>query len=136
LTHQMGGGAGVPSYSEWQIWTMHVDEAEPVLVAEGASDTIEGAWGFDVSGDLIVYIDTDLNVVAVDASTSERITISGERNPKAGTVRAVVTDGRYIFWRESGSYAGYDLHTRLRFNSQHLGDGARPQHLRRHSDLG
>jgi hypothetical protein len=75
----------------WHLFTLTIGETEPTLVAEGGS--VSGlSFGFDVAGDLVVYVDSFFNLVAVDLRTGATTTVHSRTNSRQPT-----TDGRYIF---------------------------------------
>jgi hypothetical protein len=101
----------------WHLFTLRLGEAEPALVAEGGS--VSGSsFGFDVAGDLVVYVDSFFNLVAVDLSTGETTLIDTRASARFPT-----TDGRYVFALHEGraddgikfDLWGYDLQTHSLF---------------------
>lgn len=107
------------SEMRWQLFTMRIGETEPTVLAEGTSIGAGGSFGFDVAGDVVVYVDTFFEIVVHDLSTGQTKRLPGvpyNQNP--------TTDGQTIVWMsyvDTGDgnpefgLLGYDIQTGATF---------------------
>lgn len=124
-------GQPAGSGSRWQLFTVRIGETEPTLIAEGTSIGAGGSFGFDVAGDVVVYVDTFFEIAVYNLSTGQTT-----RLPHVPYNQNPTTDGQTVVWMSYVDVAdsdpefgllGYDVETGATFTvAANMGEKAGP----------